>query len=1032
MIPHVRLRLPSLWLVSALVLAAGCGSDAGPSITLDDVLPEVPLPTGEPQRVWAGSITPDRAGELINGPASSGMVGDYFMRNARGRYVIQAPTRVIGAIPQGGNLVDAVPLGPDGSDLAEDHFGELSFVYLLGRTCEHQTMEVVQDGSGGGAAVVRARGVTAANDFINFRGMGILPVNADLDPDIEDHMECATTYVLEPDASHVRVMWTLLNPNDETIRGPFAAFNDTGGAVEAWSPRRGFASLGLDALLDANNPVPIPYTLYQGPDVAYGILPRHGDASIPNAAFVISGVSIVVFGADVLLDILDRESYFLDLPARSGVTHTLDLALARDAAGIDEIFHTGGQSDRATAEVAGQASWSGGGVVSPARVGVYQDDDGDGVIGSEDAIVSYVDVGPDGRFSARLPLGNYLLCAAVQDVAHSSTAPVSVTAAGVRDLELTLPSPVYIDYTIVDETGTPMPGRLTVVGRHPAPPDARLFAISDRTSGTVKTVHSLRGTTVDIGDGADPRLVLPSGGTYRIFASRGTEWSVASELVTAGPGGASMSLSFVLHRVAPAEGYVSSEYHVHQIGSPDSPVNHHERVASVAAEGLELFASTDHDYVSNLQPAIEELGVSHLVRNIPGIEVTPFAYGHFNAWPMVPDATSPNFGAIDWARGVAGYAMIPGEIFDAMRARGAEVVQVNHPRSTFGPGGFLQYFDRAGLAFDYDSRQIIGDLASAPVPNEWLRLPEVSLWDDTFNALEVWNRMSVADTNSDGVREISSLDVVMRDWFNFLTLGLDITPVGNSDTHNLYGSPVGMPRTYVRVGDDSAQALASGELVADTLATLSGTVNRDVVVTNGPHIRVSAAGQSQSALGATINGTSGRVVLDVTIVSPDWAPFDTLEIFANATPDVTLRQTALQPLVCYSTRSPADMAANDVCALTPRGPQAWEVRRVELAPGVFRHEASLQVSILASELVNHPSATGNDAWMVFRVRGDRAIFPLLLDGVVSDDTIDILVSGTDLERDALLHNVGLFATAFTSPVYVDFDGGGYTAVLSPQ
>jgi hypothetical protein len=360
------------------------------------------------------------------------------------------------------------------------------------------------------------------------------------------------------------------------------------------------------------------------------------------------------------------------------------------------------------------------------------------------------------------------------------------------------------------------------------------------------------------------------------------------------------------------------------------------------------------------------------------------------------------------------------------------VVQINHPRSTSGVLGFLQFFDRAGLQFDYENRQIIGDMASAPVPNSWLRLPEVSLWDDSFNALEVWNRISTEDTNGDGVREITSLDIVMRDWFNFLTLGLEVTPMGNSDSHEAYRTPAGMPRTYVRVGDDSAAALESGDIVADTLATLSGAVNRDIVVTNGPHIQVSVAGQSSSALGAVIDGTSGSVTLDVSIVAPDWAVFDTLEIFANATPDVNSADTVLQPLFCFTSREPADIAENDVCALTAPGAQALEVSLVELAAGVQRYQASLQVTIAAADIVNHASATGRDAWLVFRVRGDRAIFPLLLDGVISSDTLDILVSGTQEEINAALQGVGVPATAFTSPVFVDFDGSGYSAVLSPR
>ena len=49
----------------------------------------------------------------------------------------------------------------------------------------------------------------------------------------------------------------------------------------------------------------------------------------------------------------------------------------------------------------------------------------------------------------------------------------------------------------------------------------------------------------------------------------------------------------------------------------------------------------------------------------------------------------------------------------------------------------------------------------------------------------------------------------MRDWLSMLSLGLFVTPAGNSDTHTVVADPLGMPRTYVRVADDSAAALAT-------------------------------------------------------------------------------------------------------------------------------------------------------------------------------------------------------------------------------
>src|SRR5688572_26702651 len=124
-----RMRCPRLvFLALSLFLSpalTACGDDDGDDgddtddVTdgdepgLDDFLPDIPAPTGDAQSVFAGTIDSGNAGEeLISGPAASGTIGDLYLRNARGRYVIQSESRVIGVIPQGGNLVDVQPVGP--------------------------------------------------------------------------------------------------------------------------------------------------------------------------------------------------------------------------------------------------------------------------------------------------------------------------------------------------------------------------------------------------------------------------------------------------------------------------------------------------------------------------------------------------------------------------------------------------------------------------------------------------------------------------------------------------------------------------------------------------------------------------------------------------------------------------------------------------------------------------------------------------------------------------------------------------------
>lgn len=1015
--------------VTLALIAFGCGDDAG----LADYFPELP-PTGGPQGASAGEVTDPS--QLVTGPAQSGLVGDFYLKNDQVTFIVQAPTRVIGVIPQGGNVVDAV-LTDGTNQVSQDHFGELSLIYLLGRTCEPDRIEIVRDGSAGGPAVLRAIGKSGNNDFINIKAIGVLRVDPTVDPDIEDGVQCATTYVLEPGSTRLGVYHSLFNPGPDPVSGPLGTLADTGGLTEAWTNSRGFERADISALTTLSKPQPIDYVIYQGPDVAYGVIPRHDTPTVHTQA-LIAGVSIMLDGNASLLDILDAEKYFLSMPPEKGYLQAYDLVVGRDAADVDEVFRAGiGEELQA---VAGRVDLSGGGPALGARVGVYVDGNGNGQIDPadqdtdndgrpDDPIIAYMDVAPDGTFAGQLATaaGNLLLRAEVKNVGRSPAVPVAAT------VNLTVPSPIHVDYEILDQdTGQPIPGRLLVFGDHTAFPDARVFETADRAPDVVAQQHAIRGTTVDLGDGVDPPLQLPAGGTYRIYASRGTEWSVASQPVT---GTADVSLTFTLKQVNPAPGYVSTDWHVHQVGSPDSPIGNDERVRSAVSAGTEIFAATDHDYVSDLQPVVEQLGLASLVRVVPGLEVTPFAYGHFNAWPLVPDDASPNKGAIDWARGREGYAMVPSEIFDAIRTRGAQMIQVNHPRSS----GFTEFqgaWSRANVKYDYANRTIYGDYQNASVPADWLRLPGESLWSDQFNGLEVWNGSSMADTNGDGLRENKKLDVVLRDWLAMLSLGFFVTPAGNSDTHSSISEPVGMPRTYLRVPDDSPAALASGAVVDAALATQTGAnqTPRDIVITNGPMIDVRAGGMP--ALGRAVPAVNGSVTLTVTLTSPEWAEFDTLELFANTTPDglTPSAETTLVPLTCWTTRDLGMLDAADPCSRAPLAPQAMTVQLANVpGPGAYRrYEATVTVTLDAQDIVTRAGATGTDAWMVFRARGDRGIFPLLLgEGAVDDQTRPAIMSGDFSQLGAALQGKGVSATALATPVFVDFDGGGYRAPFAP-
>lgn len=1014
-----------------LMVAAACGGGGGGK-SLDDFLPPIPDPTGDAQKAFAGQVTD--ASQLVTGPAQSGLVGDFFLKNDKVTFIVQAPTRVIGVIPQGGNVVDAV-LTDGTKQIVDDHFGELGLIYMLGRTCAPTEINVIRDGSGGGVAVLEARGKTGNDDFINIKGIGVLPVDVSVDPDIDDGVDCATTYILEPGTTTLQVYHSLFNGGPDNLNGPMGTIADTGGNTEAFTNARGFERADISAIETLSSPEPSDFTVYQGPGVAYGVIPRHDTPTVHTQA-LIAGVSIILDGNESLLDILQSDKYFLHMPSKEGILQRYDLVVGRDGSDVDAVFRTFNGEQLKT--VSGKVTMSDGSPAAGARVGVFVDgnkngtlddadvdNDGDGQ--PDDKIISYMDVKDDGTYSGQVATtaGNLLLRAEVKNVGRSPAMAVTDT------VDLQIPAPIQVQFDIVDDaTNMNIPGRLLVVGDHPAFPDRRVFETADRQDGVVTQLHAIHGSTTDTGDGADPIISLPAGGTYRVYASRGTEWSVASQPVTA-----SGSLELRLRQVNPAPGYLATDWHIHQVGSPDSNVLSDERVRSAVSAGVEMFAVTDHDYVSDLQPFVEQLGVQRLLRVIPGIEMTPFAYGHYQAWPMQPDLDSANHGAIDWASGsTAGDAMIPDEIYAAARARGAQMLQVNHPRGT-GFTSFQSAFQRANVQYDFDAKTIFGDYMHAAVPNESLRLPGVDLWSDKFTGLEVWNGFAMKDTNGDGLRECVSVDRTMWDWMSMLSLGFFVTPAGNSDTHTTVADPAGMPRTYIHVTDDSPDALESGAAVDDVLATQTGAnqTPRDIVVTDGPMIAITANGLP--AIGRVVDATNTSVTLNVTITSPDWAEFDTIDVFSNETPgappDDATKDSTLVPLVCYTSRDLATLNAKDPCARAPIAARPLTVNLVSVATGFQRFEATVQITLDATDIVNRAGATGKDAWIVIRARGDRSIFPIMVADSITDATQAAILSGDFAQIRTALAGKGPHAEAFTAPVFVDFDGGGYKAPFAP-
>src|SRR5947209_4866511 len=292
----MRVTLPSLLLFAC----AGCNNTS----PLQAALPSLP-PEGGAAIAAAGRLdTGNYDVERVPGPASQGLVGDYFMRNDKVRIVVQAPNRAIGPCPFGGNVIDADRVAAP----AGDQLGEVSAFLQLGRTIAFDRAEVVRDGKKGGPAVLRFFGHDAKNDFIDVPGLGgfALAVQDDYRADVDLKMQAAVTYILMPGESTLRMIYTFYNGSGADERTSWGTLSDTGAQIEPFHVGSGFGESDISDVISGGVP-PGPYAVFLGQRVAYGLVPID-DAGAP---FPVAGVDVEIYGVTELSDALGEQGQSL-------------------------------------------------------------------------------------------------------------------------------------------------------------------------------------------------------------------------------------------------------------------------------------------------------------------------------------------------------------------------------------------------------------------------------------------------------------------------------------------------------------------------------------------------------------------------------------------------------------------------------------------------------------------------------------------------------------------------------------------------
>ncbi|MFZ5481974.1 MAG: CehA/McbA family metallohydrolase [Myxococcota bacterium] len=843
---------------------------------------------------WASARQIASLDEAIGGPKAMARPGDFLLENDRVRVAILGARYSMGPSPYGGTIADVDLQRPDprwggghGNDNFAETFATVNMNLAAASDPEAEQVFIAADGSDG-AAIVR---VDAAS--VPFLTM-LKPLWAY--PSIQQpDFRMTTDYILEPGKPGLLVRTTATltgetpaetaaasgDPESLDVLGlaltsglAFGDFYLQGGTVDVFAPGIGFdedKAVYEEKLAGKNSfrePFRLPFVAGVADGVSYGIATADGS---PMFVPLFTSSQTAAFGAGVA-GVVDDAG---DVDRFQGKAWTYDrwLVVGKGDVGsvVDAILEVRGDP---YGEVRGYVLEEGTNVsVSGASVLVYERD-------ADKPWSQWLsDVGEDtqidGSFGGRLPPGEWDLEVHVRGRPDGPRVPVTVEEGGLVELVLASPRAGQVSVDVYDEQGRRVPAKVTFTG--------------DTSLDSVKGDPYVPGGHAEVVFTSDGHadVVLPPG-TYTATASRGLEYEIDTREFTVDANGVAR-LQLQVFRSVETDGWVSADFHVHAIHSFDSGTKLSDRVVTFAAEGVEFMAATDHDFLTDFRPTIEDLGLEEWLGTAVGLETTTLEVGHFLGFPYVADTIAEQGGAFDWTGMSAGDILA--ELRDMGERDGFDPIRiVAHPRD-----GILGYHDQFG--FD-------------PYTGEWTT-PTLGLWNeeigegpsDDFEALEILNgkRFELirtptqeeldafaaggtvdafdVDSRDKGEQEDLSDGVVtlgyghegqVDDWFALLNLGHRYTALGNSDTHGKYETEAGCPRNYV-MSETDEPAFLDPQAIADAVR------EHRVVASYGPFIRFTADGEP---IGSEI-ATDGEVELHVEVQAPTWIPVDRVELYQN-------------------------------------------------------------------------------------------------------------------------------------------------------
>lgn len=954
----------------------------------------------------------ERQQDLIGGVGALGQVGDYMLRNGKVRVIIQDVGFSRGFAVYGGSLIDADIRRPRESGDARggngnDRFGELFPAFFL-EAAEPTRISVRNDGSDGKPArvVVNAKPgpfLTLVN-LLNDVAIGPEDVTFSIE------------YSLGPDDRFVTIKSTLRNVSKGSrafpkanvgvdLPVPIGHIALLGGTNRTFVPGLGGFDLRF-TLPEINNANPrtlpaLPglvaeFVASQNDGVSYGVFTESNEAN--NFAWKHRdqyGPTTTPASLQVPFTFSSFLGYYYSqvppvLGPDEAFTATSYFAVGRgDVADIRDIvqeFHKTpvGRFSGRVLERDTQAPLNDLFLVVTDAAGNF---------------VNQHTTNAQGDFTGTLPPGDYAYQVVSNRYPLEPKTPFSITKDASTFVDVKVGPTAFLNVQVTEPNFGPIPAKIVLEGTHDfvpgdLPTHKFLFdlksgerrRIADQVPDTADpaTRKYLEGTYFTA-DGRFGERVRP--GKYTLYVSRGIEYEVVQRNIELAAGKIT-EVAVSLPRAFKTENWMSGDYHLHSSNSIDASTSLRDRVLGCAGEGVEIAVATDHNFIADYAPVIQDLNLHQFMTSMVGLEMTTLELGHFNGYPLSLNLAEANRGSFTWFNRPAQ------EIFDNIRQIGKygpadTIVQVNHPRDAI-----QGYFNQLNVSADTALLESNSDLLQ---PKGEPFLPSSFSLD--FDAIEVFNgkRFEMLRTlrapdplppNSpanarpgETIRNPDDNRVAfpgaVDDWFHFLNLGQRWTGMANSDSHANNNEECGYPRTYVKTTTDQPVAVSDLEVAR-------AIKRHETIMTNGPFVELSVSG---TGIGGEVKGTTHTVKTRIRKAS--WVHIDRLNLWVNG----VLQQSTL-------------------------------------------------LSNAADETIETPLTVSRDSWIVAEVTGSqKSLWPIVTP--IEEPPITVLDAVGDLGKSFGLEGSPLggltpkitnpvFPYALTNPIWIDADSNGsWTPLENP-